>query len=381
MPSDRQPWHVCAGWCRTVEPCLASLMEGTGLSTCAHALSDPANRFPPTAIPPAVNELSLPVPRANKKKRYARQSSEQQGAEQQGVLVQPLGVGSTAGAAGTSGASSESGGVQLRRVSGTAVREDSATQLPVRGAGSSGSRLSMASGRLGERPRTPSPPLTPAAAGGRQAPRTPEQGSSAAAEGTEAGGGAAAAVEPVGAAAVLDSRAGAGRRVSPAGLARVSGHIDQLRQLASNPWDALRRKECQLHITATYLPLTEQELAAMEREAGRQQGGGGPTAMQRVSTLAATSPRIANLLHRWAPACSHAQCALARGPAAVLVHARTRRLICGGHGACGLRCSSVCPGLHSVSPLAAACSTSTWIEHRTWPAARRRVSRATCEAE
>jgi hypothetical protein len=78
----------------------------------------------------------------------------------------------------------------------------------------------------------------------------------------------------------------------------VSDHIDQLRQLAANPLDALRRKECQLHITATYLPLTEQELAVLEREAGRQQSGGGLAAMQRVSTLAATSPRIANLLHR-----------------------------------------------------------------------------------
>lgn len=252
----------------------------------------------------------LPVPRAGKKKRYSRhisseQPSEQHAAEQQRVLVQPLGTAGAGSAAGGAGGGTEGGGVQLRRVSGTvAPREGSAMRLPTLSGSSSSS---VRSSRLGESPRAPPTPPTPAATGGRWAPRTPKQPSGAAA-GTAAGQLAAgqaaaseaagAAEEPVGAAAVLGSRGTAGRGASPLGLQRVSDHIDQLRQLASNPLDALRRKECQLHITATYLPLTEQELAAMEREAGRQRSGGGLAAMQRVSTLAATSPRIANLLHR-----------------------------------------------------------------------------------
>lgn len=253
----------------------------------------------PRIHPAAVNDLVLPVPRANKKKRYSRrfsgQHSEQQ---QQRVLAQPLGVG---GAAGAASGSSERGGGQLGRVSGNVARQESTR--------SGSSSFSGRSGRLGERPGTPSPPLTPVAAGGGYAPRTPEQASGsrpAQAAGTQAGADQAAAgqaaatagPEPVGAAAVLGARPVMGRSGSP-GLQRVSDHIGQLRQLAASPLDALRRKDCQLHITATYLPLTEQEVAVMAREAGRQQSGGGLAAMQRVSTLASTSPRIANLLHRW----------------------------------------------------------------------------------
>lgn len=211
-----------------------------------------------TALPAAVNDLWLPVPRAGKKKRYNREASERRAAEQQRVLAESLGSGSRGGG--------EGGGVQLARLSGMAGREDSAAHLPARSAS-----CSVHSGRLGERPPSPS---TPTVATGGFAPATPQQ---------------AAMERPP------------QRSPSPTGsaLQRASGHMQQLRQLASNPLDALRRRECQLHLTATYLPLTEQELAAMEREAGRQRGGrAAVAAMERVSTLAATSPRIANLLHR-----------------------------------------------------------------------------------
>ena len=345
----------------------------------------------PRIHPAAVNDLVLPVPRANKKKRYSRspsgQHSEQRAAEQQRVRVQRQGVGDAAGAAGAAGTagtagaprtagassgSSEGSGGQLRRVSEKVARQGSAAQLTAR---SSSSRFSGRSGRLGERPGKSSPPLIPAAAGGGCAPRMPEQASGsspARAAGTPAGadqdasGQAAAGPEPVGAAEVLGARPTMGRSGSP-GLQRVSDHIGQLRQLAASPLDALRRKECQLHITATYLPLTEQELAVMAREAGRQQSGGGQAAMQRVSTLAASSPRITNLLHRWG----------------FLSWLDSRMASQQVHWLCYelLRLPALLAQPFTIShltPSAADYYTCTWIEHRTWPAARPKGSRATC---
>lgn len=77
--------------------------------------------------------------------------------------------------------------------------------------------------------------------------------------------------------------------------------MEQLRHLASNPLDALRTKRCYLHITATYLPLTELEIAAVAKAAGRQQqpGGGMATMSRGPSSAALTSGRLNDLLHRW----------------------------------------------------------------------------------
>ena len=80
------------------------------------------------------------------------------------------------------------------------------------------------------------------------------------------------------------------------GLQRVSPALQQLRQLASNPMELLRSKRCELHIVATYFPLSEQEIAAVAREAGRQQRGErGPL---RASSSTLGSARMANMLHR-----------------------------------------------------------------------------------
>ena len=67
--------------------------------------------------------------------------------------------------------------------------------------------------------------------------------------------------------------------------------VQQLKQLAANPLDALRSKRCLLHITATYFPLTEQEIAAV----ARQHAGHAP--LPRTHS-AAGSARVANMLRR-----------------------------------------------------------------------------------
>jgi hypothetical protein len=83
------------------------------------------------------------------------------------------------------------------------------------------------------------------------------------------------------------------QHVSPGGTA-----MQQLRQLAANPLDALRSRPCLLHIRATYLPLTEQEIAEVAKAAGRQQQGGGGAVKRGASSAALGSGRLDDLLHR-----------------------------------------------------------------------------------
>jgi hypothetical protein len=83
--------------------------------------------------------------------------------------------------------------------------------------------------------------------------------------------------------------------------------MQQLRQLAANPLDALRAKPCLLHITATYLPLTEQEIAEVAKAAGRQQQGGGGAVRRGTSSAALGSGRLDDLLHRCSAAGSAAE--------------------------------------------------------------------------
>jgi hypothetical protein len=60
---------------------------------------------------------------------------------------------------------------------------------------------------------------------------------------------------------------------SPFSAAGVSSQASVWSQLAANPMDLLRSKLCKLHVRISYFPLTDQELAAIGREAGRQQRG------------------------------------------------------------------------------------------------------------
>lgn len=79
----------------------------------------------------------------------------------------------------------------------------------------------------------------------------------------------------------------------------ASAAMQRLRQLS--PLDMLRCKECMLRVKATYLPLTEAEVAALAkaaaREASHAQPGGAAAVGPGVSrTSLLGSPRIANLL-------------------------------------------------------------------------------------
>lgn len=121
-------------------------------------------------------------------------------------------------------------------------------------------------------------------------------------------------------------------RASPQALNRASGGLQQLRNMAFSPLDALlRSKRCLLHVQTSYLPLTADEIAAMARAAGRQQAGGGggvvaPQLVSRTSTLG--SPRVTNLLRRragcWAGGrVVHAICAHVDGQAQLPLHSPT----------------------------------------------------------
>ena len=77
----------------------------------------------------------------------------------------------------------------------------------------------------------------------------------------------------------------------------ASGALQQLqnvRDLAQRQLEALRPRGCQLHVIATYYPLSEQEIAAVEREASRQQRGDAQ-AITRTQSLVPGS-RVSNLL-------------------------------------------------------------------------------------
>lgn len=79
-------------------------------------------------------------------------------------------------------------------------------------------------------------------------------------------------------------------------LAQTTEAWQQLRLLALNPLDALRSRDCMLHIVATFYPLSEREIAAVEREASRQhRGEGQPASPSRTASLLADSP-VHNML-------------------------------------------------------------------------------------
>ena len=106
--------------------------------------------------------------------------------------------------------------------------------------------------------------------------------------------------------------AGPGPQRSPAhgspGLQHLSSGaaaMQQLRQLAANPLDALRSKRCLLHITASYLPLTEQEIAAVARAADTRRHAEAATPRRANSSAALSSGRLNDLLHRCGQARQH----------------------------------------------------------------------------
>ncbi|EFN58384.1 hypothetical protein CHLNCDRAFT_56823 [Chlorella variabilis] len=73
----------------------------------------------------------------------------------------------------------------------------------------------------------------------------------------------------------------------------------QLRQLAANPLEMLRSKRCMLHITASYFPLTDQEIAAVAKEAGRQQRGEAEPATLSSSLGGASRLLRSGILYVW----------------------------------------------------------------------------------
>ncbi|KAI3435577.1 hypothetical protein D9Q98_001642 [Chlorella vulgaris] len=83
------------------------------------------------------------------------------------------------------------------------------------------------------------------------------------------------------------------RSTASSGLGTVWSQ--QLRQLASNPLTAFNRK-CMLHITASYFPLTDQEIAAVARETGKQQRGEADHTRTGADGSLANVPRVANML-------------------------------------------------------------------------------------
>lgn len=85
------------------------------------------------------------------------------------------------------------------------------------------------------------------------------------------------------------------RSTASSGLGTVWSQ--QLRQLASNPLTAFNRK-CMLHITASYFPLTDQEIAAVARETGKQQRGEADHTRTGADGSLANVPRVANMLRR-----------------------------------------------------------------------------------
>ena len=71
-------------------------------------------------------------------------------------------------------------------------------------------------------------------------------------------------------------------------------------RLAANPLDALRAKQCQLHIRTCYMPLTEAEKEAMVKEASRQRRGGRGLSHAPTAPAGQGPGRVKTLLFRWA---------------------------------------------------------------------------------
>lgn len=224
--------------------------------------------------PGAVNDLWLPVPRNGKRGKGAeeRQRVAAARAASGGVVRADSGGGSGKGAA--AGAQRHGHGA-LRRHS------------------SPGSPAAVARSQA-----------MPGAPSGGRAPPSPFA-SEAARHGVEAPGPAAgqqSAQPPAGQQQQLQEGQGAGApetqpsTMSSGLLASTNEAWQQLRHLALNPLDALRSKDCMLHIVATFYPLSEQEIAAVEREASRQHRGEGTSvAPSRTGSLLADSP-VHNML-------------------------------------------------------------------------------------
>ncbi len=225
--------------------------------------------------PGAVNDLWLPVPRNGKRGKGAEERQRVAAARAASGAVARADSGGSSGKAGAAGAQ--------RRGHG-ALRRYSSPGSPAAAARSSDSTGALPGGRA-----PPSPFASEAARHGVEAP------------GPAAGQQSA---QPPAGQQQQQPQEGQGAGVpetqpstmSSGLLASTTEAWQQLRHLALNPLDALRSKDCMLHIVATFYPLSEQEIAAVEREASRQhRGEGTPVAPSRTGSLLADSP-VHNML-------------------------------------------------------------------------------------
>ncbi|KAL4458138.1 hypothetical protein ABPG75_013003 [Micractinium tetrahymenae] len=220
--------------------------------------------------PGAVNDLWLPVPRNGKRGKGPE--------ERQRVAAARVASGGLAGPAGDGGSNNSrraAAGVHRRSRSMLRRRSSPGGPAAVSRSEDTAGVLSQGAGR-----HAPPSPFASAAAGpafepGGQPPAQQQQQQLQ----------AAASPEPQ------------PSSMSSGLLAQTTEAWQQLRLLALNPLDALRSRECMVHVVATFYPLSEQEIAAVEMEAGRQQRGeeraaGSPS---RTASLLADSP-VHNML-------------------------------------------------------------------------------------
>lgn len=227
--------------------------------------------------PGAVNDLWLPVPRNGKrgKGQEERQRVAAARAASGGLAAARAGSGHAGGGDAAPGLHRRSRSVPRRRgtpssLAGVARSEDTAGALS-----------------RGAAPHTPSSPFAAVAADPTLEAPGPAAGQHSA--------------QPAAAQHQQEGQRPGSLEAQPSSmssglLASTTEAWQQLRLLALNPLDALRSRDCMLHVVATFYPLSEREIEAVEREASRQHRGEGvPEAPSRTTSLLADSP-VHNML-------------------------------------------------------------------------------------